>query len=58
MDKYIIFRQLMDLVSDHADVVDANLNTWNGGMLVQGEADGETIAIEVTIKKKEEDKDA
>jgi len=58
MDKYIIFRKLMDLVSDHADVVDANLKTWNGGMLVQGETDGEAITIEVTINKKEEDKDA
>ena len=58
MEKYFLFRKLMDLVSDYAEVVDADMNHWKGGLLIVGEADGQTIEIEVSIKEKEEKKDA
>lgn len=58
MEKYFLFRKLMDLVSDYAEVVDADMNNWKGGLLIVGEADGQTIEIEVSFKEKEEKKDA
>lgn len=58
MDKYYTFRKMMDFMDDCADVIDADMDTDNGGMKIVGENDQETITIEVTIKKKEEDKDA
>lgn len=58
MDKYFVFRKLMDLVSDFADVVDADMNQWGGGMEIVGEADGKKITINVSIKQKEADEDA
>lgn len=58
ISKYYLFRRLMDLIADDFDVVDADMNTWNGGMTLKGEYAGETITIEVTIKNKEENEDA
>lgn len=53
MDKYYVFRKLMDLVEDFAEVTDADMSTWNGGMKVVGEDEGQIITIEVSIDKKE-----
>ena len=58
MDKYFAFCKLMDFMADYAEVVDADMNAYNGGILIVGENDGEVITIEVSIKKKEENKNA
>lgn len=58
MDKYFAFRRLLEFMADHADVVDANMNYYNGGMQIVGENDGQTITIEISIMDKEEKKDA
>ena len=53
MDKYFAFRKMMDFLSDYAEITDADMNYWNDTMRIEGENDGETITIELTIKKKE-----
>ena len=60
MDKYLAFRQLMDFVSDYADVTDADMNYYEDTLRIIGENDDEYIEIRVTIKKtnKEEDENA
>lgn len=52
IDKYTLFRALMDLMSEVADVTDADMNTWDGGMVVSGEDADSKITIEVAIRKK------
>lgn len=58
MDKYYVFRKMLDFVSDETDVVDADLNYFADSMRIVGETDSETITIEVTIKKKGVEEDA
>ena len=53
MDKYYVFRKMLDFVSDETDVVDADLNYFADSMRIVGETETETITVEVTIKKKE-----
>lgn len=57
MEKYFAFRKLMDFLADHAEVVDADMNFCDSIRIV-GENDGQVIEIQVTIKEKEEGKDA
>lgn len=57
MDKYWIFRQLLDFMADHANVVDADLNNYAGDIEITGEAEGQTITIKVSIKEEEKDVD-
>ena len=58
MEKYFVFRRMLEFMADYAEVVDANMNNYNGKVMVEGETDGQTIVIEVTIKNKEAQKDA
>ena len=58
MEKYWIFRHLLDFMADHAEVVDADMNYYEGCMKIVGENDGQNIEITVTIGKKEEKTDA
>ena len=61
MDKFQIFRELLDFVAARAKVTDADMNVYgykDGVMKVVGEVEGEEITIEVTIEKKEEKEDA
>ena len=57
MEKYCVFRQLLDFVADHAEVVDADMNYCND-ILIKGETDDKCIEIEVRITKKEGKQDA
>ena len=58
MDKYYIFRKLLDFVASFSKVVDADMNCYRGCMEIVSEADGKQLAIEITItdKKDKEDK--
>ena len=56
MDKYFVFRRLLDFLADHAEVTDADLNNYCGDIELTGEADGQIITIKVSIKDKEEKK--
>lgn len=57
MEKYWVFRQLLDFMADHAEVVDADMNYCND-ILIKGETDDQVIEIEVRITKKEVEQDA
>lgn len=56
MDKFWAFRQLLDFMADHTDVIDADLNYYNGTSRIKGENDGQTITIDLTIEDKKEEK--
>lgn len=46
MDKYTLFRKLMDLVSDEAEVTYAFMDTTSTlGISIEGECDGKRIKI-------------
>lgn len=54
MDRYYIFRKLLDLVSDDFEVVDADMKNYSGDIEVQGKADGATIRITVEFEEEEQ----
>ena len=55
MDRYFIFRKLMDLIADDFEVVDADMKNYSGDIEITGKADGATVKI--TVYFKEEIKD-
>lgn len=58
MDKYFAFKKMLEFMADHAKVVDADMNYYNGSMKIDGETDGQKITIELTIKQKEGNENA
>ena len=57
MNKYFVFRKLIDLVADYCEVTDADMNNYAGDIEITGidEADGSSISITVRIKEGEND---
>lgn len=57
MNKYFVFRKLMDLVADYCEVTDADMNNYAGEIEIIGtdEEDGSTIKIRVTIEEGKKD---
>lgn len=53
MNKYVIFREMLDYVAHIADVTDADMNYCGNSIRIDGDTDEQTIIIEVTIKNKE-----
>ena len=52
MNKYFVFRKLIDFVADHCDVTDADMNNYAGDIEITGEdGDGSTITIRVHIEE-------
>ena len=52
MNKYFVFRKLIDFVADHCDVTDADMNNYAGDIEIAGEdGDGSTITIRVHIEE-------
>lgn len=58
MKKFYAFEKMLAFMSDHAEVIDADMNTYNGDMMIVGETEDHVIRIEVSITKKEEKTDA
>ena len=58
MDKYFVFRSMLDFMADYAEVVDADMDHYDGTLMVKGVSDDQVITIRVTIDKKEEEQDA
>ena len=55
MNKYFVFRELLNFVTDHADVTDADMNNYSGEIEITGtDDDGSTITIKVALKEAEE----
>ena len=57
MNKYFVFRKLLDFVADYCEVTDADLNNYAGNIEITGtdDADGSTITIKVELKEGEKD---
>lgn len=55
MDKFTIFRELLDYVAHIATVTDADMNYYKDTMRITGENDCQYIEIQVSISKKKED---
>ena len=58
MGKFTIFREMLDYLANIATVTDADMNWCGNTIRITGETEDQVIEIEVTIKKKEEKKDA
>ena len=56
MNKYFVFRKLIDFVADYCEVTDADMNNYAGDIEITGtDEDGSTITIKVSIKEGEKD---
>ena len=56
MNKYFVFRKLIDFVADYTEVTDADMNNYAGNIEITGtDEDGSTINIRVEIKEAEKD---
>lgn len=56
MNKYFVFRKLIDFVADYCEVTDADMNNYAGDIEITGtDDDGSTITIRVAIKEGEQD---
>ena len=55
IDKYELFRKLMDLVADDFEVIDADMSNWEDAIEIRGVSDGKEIIL--TAKLKEADTD-
>lgn len=53
MNKYVVFRELLDYVAHIADVTDADMNYCGNMICIHGDTEDHTIIFEVTIKNKE-----
>ena len=53
MNKYEIFRKMLECVAEVAEVEDARMNNWRNSIEVTGASGDQTITIEVTIGKRE-----
>lgn len=55
IDKYLLFRKLMDLVDDDFTIIDADMNNWADSMEIVGECDGQNIILTATLKEEKKD---
>ena len=57
MDKFWTFRELLDFVANHADVIDADMSNYCGDMVIIGDTGEQTVTLTISIKDKEEKED-
>ena len=56
INKYFVFRKLIDFVADNCEVIDADMNNYSGDIEITGtDDDGSTIKIKVTLKEGNQD---
>lgn len=53
MNKFVIFREMLDYMNHICDVTDANMNYCGNTIRIDGDTKDQTITIEVIIKNKE-----
>lgn len=58
IDKFTIFREMLDYLAHISTVTDADMNYCGDRLIIGGETDSQSIIIEVIIKNKEDKKDA
>lgn len=54
MDKFTVFREMLDYMAHIANVTDADMNYYRDAMRITGQTDEQEICIEVTFSVKEE----
>ena len=56
MDKYFVFRKMMDFIAEYCEVTDAEMNNYAGQIEITGidVEDGSTITIKVDLKEDKE----
>ena len=56
MDKYSVFRHMLDFVADNYDVTGADMCNYSGDTEITGtDVDGSSITINVKMKEAEQD---
>ena len=56
LNKYFVFRKLIDFVADYCEVTDADMNNYAGDIEIHGtDDDGSVITIKVNLKEGEKD---
>ena len=56
INKYFVFRRLIDFAADYCDVTDADMNNYAGNIEITGtDKYGSTITITVELKEGKED---
>lgn len=49
--RYILFRQLMDLLNEECDIVDADMNNWEDAIEIKGIFNGTEITISAKFRE-------
>lgn len=57
IEKYDLFKDLLHLMEEMADITNANMSNYAGEMEITGKAGGSEIRFLVSIENKEEKKD-
>lgn len=56
MNRYFVFRKMMDFVADYVEVTNAEMSNWAKEIEITGvDEDGSTITIKVELKEGETD---
>lgn len=56
MNRYYVFKDILDFVADFCEVTDADMKNYSGDIEVSGvDEEGATIKIRVTIEEEEKD---
>ena len=56
LNKYFVFRKMIDFVADYTEVTDADMNNYAGDIVITGtDDDGSTITVKVSLKEGEKD---
>ena len=58
MDRYYMFRKILDFVNEDFEITDADIKTYDKNILVEGVCPEGTIRVEVVPRKKEVQADA
>ena len=53
MNKFVVFREMLDYLNHICDVTDADMHYCGDRMRIDGETEEQTVTIEVCIKNKE-----
>ncbi len=57
MDRYILFRRLMELLTDDCEIVDAKMKNWDDAIELKAVCAGQEIILSAKIMEVEKDGD-
>lgn len=53
MDRYFVFKELLEFMADHSEVINAKMRNYADDIEISGEANSQIVTITVTFKDKE-----